>query len=396
VSTVGALLQRPSSDKPWKLIKPKEAVYSRDTLLALPGSRAEVDTKSEGVRLTLAGNLPDLALVPLYESAVVLHATKDYDLDFTLDRGRVLISNRKARGAVLVRVQFEDESWNLILEKGSEVALERFGRWLRTPSSIPKLGKNDQPDSNLLLFVLKGDVVLKENFARYALNAPPGAALFTWSSRRGTAGPHNLKKLPPWALPEAARSDQAKAAARRVERLRRALEKKDLNAALEDTLQANAEANRVLAVFSLAAMEEIPAVVAALEDKKHRDVRLTAIEGLRHYLGRSRDNVAELFHFLRQKKFTPAHATITIQLLNSFSDRELARPETYALLIEYLRHDRVAIRELADWHLRRLAPEAPKYKYDPAGSDAQLKKAQAEWKKLIPEGQVPQRKKPKT
>jgi hypothetical protein len=180
-----------------------------------------------------------------------------------------------------------------------------------------------------------------------------------------------------------------------VERLRRELDKKDLTSALEEALQHKYEANRILAVFSLAAMEETPAVVEALENKKYRDVRLAAIEGLRHYLGRSRDNVAELFHFLRQKKFSPGHATITIQLLNSFSDREIARPETYSLLIEYLRHDHLAIRELADWHLRRLAPDPPKFQYDPAGTDAQLKKAQAEWKKKIPEGEVPQRKKPK-
>jgi hypothetical protein len=49
------------------------------------------------------------------------------------------------------------------------------------------------------------------------------------------------------------------------------------------------------------------------------------------------------------------------------------------------------VRELAWWHLYRLAPAGRSIRYDPAGPDAERDKAQAEWKKLIPSGQLPPR-----
>jgi hypothetical protein len=398
VSTVGVLLERENPDKEWKPVKPRSTVSSRDMLMALPGSRADIRTKSGAVRLTLAGNLPELAVVPLFESAVVLHAGKDYDLDFTVDRGRVHVTNTKPKGAVTVRVRFgDDESWAVTLKsRGAEVALEYFGRWLQTPTSIPKIDKKDRPDFTLLLFVLKGEVELKEDANSYTMRAPPGPALFAWTSRRGPEGPLTMKQLPPWATAKVLDSPQAKAAKVRVERLRKEMEKKPLTSVLEDELKSDQPARRGLAVFSLAALDEIPDLLNALENKQHHDVRLEAIDALRHWMGRGRDTIGDLFYHLRdKKKFSPAHATITIQLLHSFSQRQLSRPETYSLLIAYLTHPRLAIRELADWHLRRLVSEGPKYKYDPAGSEQQLKKAQAEWKKIIPEGQLPKRPKPK-
>jgi hypothetical protein len=64
-------------------------------------------------------------------------------------------------------------------------------------------------------------------------------------------------------------------------------------------------------------------------------------------------------------------------------------PETYSLLIDNLRHDRLAIRELAFWHLRRLVPAGQSIRYDPAGSSEQRERAFEQWKKLVPDGKLP-------
>ena len=48
------------------------------------------------------------------------------------------------------------------------------------------------------------------------------------------------------------------------------------------------------------------------------------------------------------------------------------------------------VREMAYWQLALLAPgESAQVKYDPAGDERQRDNAYREWKKLIPEGQVP-------
>src|SRR6516164_9191993 len=72
-SAAGTLLRRVGSEKSWKVVRPKETVSTGDVLLALPGTRAEVDSKGGAVRLTLVGNLPELSFIPVLESAVVLN-----------------------------------------------------------------------------------------------------------------------------------------------------------------------------------------------------------------------------------------------------------------------------------------------------------------------------------
>lgn len=67
----------------------------------------------------------------------------------------------------------------------------------------------------------------------------------------------------------------------------------------------------------------------------------------------------------------------------------MRQPETYELLIEYLRHPKLGIRGLAHWHLVRLVPEGAGIKYHPLDSEEQREQAYQEWKKLVPSGQLP-------
>src|SRR5207253_10984350 len=83
-----------------------------------------------GAQLLLWGNLPEFSrlLPPRLESAVVLHANPEFDLDFTLDRGRVLLSNHKREGPARIRLRFQDEAWDLTLpDQNTEVAAELVG-----------------------------------------------------------------------------------------------------------------------------------------------------------------------------------------------------------------------------------------------------------------------------
>src|SRR5690242_16343155 len=83
----GTLLAGPRPGQGYHAVPNGEAVYSRDLLLALPAMRAALTV--QGVRLDLWGSLPELSGSPALESAVLLHDSRAFDLDFTLARGRV-------------------------------------------------------------------------------------------------------------------------------------------------------------------------------------------------------------------------------------------------------------------------------------------------------------------
>src|SRR5262245_54666699 len=68
VSDVGVLASE-GAGEPFQRVRPREAVYSRDRLVCLPGLRAELEPRPKSVRLTLWGNLPQLSDSPALESS---------------------------------------------------------------------------------------------------------------------------------------------------------------------------------------------------------------------------------------------------------------------------------------------------------------------------------------
>ena len=60
----------------------------------------------------------------------------------------------------------------------------------------------------------------------------------------------------------------------------------------------------------------------------------------------------------------------------------------YQVLITLLRHEKLAIRGLAYWHLLKLAPGV-KVKFNPADSEKEQERAVAEYRKAITPGKLP-------
>src|SRR5437868_5696115 len=105
-SAIGTVLVRPSADKPWTLPELYTPVLKDSQVVVLPGGRGVFETKAGSVWVTLVGNLPELSPLPVLDTALRLHAPEGKDLDFTLDRGRVILENRKdAAGKVVMRVE---------------------------------------------------------------------------------------------------------------------------------------------------------------------------------------------------------------------------------------------------------------------------------------------------
>ena len=111
---------------------------------------------------------------------------------------------------------------------------------------------------------------------------------------------------------------------------------------------------------------------------------------IRHWLGREPGQSIRFFeHLTKAEKYTPIQAKNLIHLFNGIEAEKRRQPGTYDLLIQALDHGKMPARELAHWHLVRLAPDGKSIAYDAAGTEAQRQEAIAAWRRLIPEGELP-------
>jgi hypothetical protein len=381
--------------------------YSRDLLLALPGFKGSVVSQSKRVRLWLWGNLPGLSDSPVLESAAILHDTSHYDLDFTPLRGRfVLANNRTDKGAARIWLRTDVQGVAVTLPSpGDRVAFEIYGRWAPGVPFDLKGGADHAPVRLWEVYALEGRVQIEAGPNEWSMSAPPGRAYFHGDSVGGPdqQGPVPLKKLPAWADPKAPRTKTAEMIEGILtayrERLREKEEQEVANEALaladKDKSAPRARMLRRLVIHALAAMDDVKRVVQELENSKNDTIRKTAVVALRHWIGVRASRDEKLYSLLTEDLgWRKPEAETVMQLLHSpFSPNQ---PETYETLIRYLGHRRQAVRELAHWHLVRLAPIGAEIPFDASAPEAERAKAIAAWKKLIPAGELPREKEDET
>jgi hypothetical protein len=397
VSTDGTLLTRAAPSKPWATVAREGEVSSRDLLLALPGITAMVEPRPESVRLTLWGNLRQLSSFPGRESAIVLHDSRAFDLDFTLLRGRVVVANRKTKGPAKVWVRLPDDAWEINLaEPGAEVALELFGRWPRGVGFSKTPGPDDGPTHALMLLALKGQAELRTSARKHTLTEPPGTAYFEWDSVVGDSGPpRRIASVPDWYKSGLDVPIETKALLQVVARFRANLKDRAPDAALRELLKGaddvkdrtTAGLTREYALQALTALDDVTPAVDALADAKHAALRAAAVFSLRHWIGEDASHDLTLYNLLVEHGYGKNQAETILQLLHNPFEPD--KPETYETLIAYLDHDKLAIRQLAHWHLERMTTLAAKIGFDPAATEKERAKAIAQWKRLIPSGKLP-------
>jgi len=406
VADDGEILLRKLPDNSWQVTPPELPLSPGDLVVSLPGFPAPIRLTS-GLEIRLLGNLPAVnnSAEPsppdreILESAIRLHADPELDLDVTLHRGRIVITNQKANGEGRARLRFGDETWDLTLpEPGSAAALE-LRTYLPAGAPIDQEHHGEEPNRGLSLFALRGRVELKVRYDSYSLEPPPGPALFSWNnvgpiSRR----PQDLKQLPSWAA-DLLDTPNGKPKANHVTEALANLQRRLLGAAsvpsaLKDSLNHPDVSTRVLAIYGLGAIDALDAVMDAFgNERQFREVRLASMTAIRNWIGRGGDNQQRLFLALEKKYSSSTAAEIILHLLNGFSQTQLQTPEVYANLIGYLKHPELPVRELAHYQLLLHVPEGKAIAYDPAGARGQRNLAVEEWRKLIPSGSIPAKKK---
>ncbi len=388
------LLRRSGPGSPWMPVRADKELYSGDLILG--GLAGAIQTLNGDVGLTIKGDLADRGPFPVLETALVLHPPKDVDLDFTLERGRVAVTNLKKSGPAKVRVHSRDKAAEFTLkEPGAAFALEVYGRW---PAGVPfkkDARPEDGPPLALVLLVLKGEVVVKGPKREATMKEPPGLGMFlTDDLDAASLEPLFIDKLPSWAAggppsPQTVKAMQIGA------RLREALLNKPLDEVLDEAVRSDDPLERRIAVLMMGATDSLEKLGDALTNAKHPDVWDAAVVALRHWIGRAPGQDMRLYTALIAKRgFTPVQAEAVLSLLHSFGDEDLNTPETYETLIDYLQSDKLGLRGLAYWHLIRLVPQGQKLGYEPTDPKDKRDAAVKRWRELIPVGKLPPKPKP--
>jgi FHA domain len=387
------LLQRQSDQYAWARLRRESQVYTASSLMSLPGYRSLLVLDNQ-VSMTLWGNIPEFsAFPPVLESAAMLNAPPaGFDLDLTLDRGRVQLSNEKPAGSARVRVRFFRETWDLTLANKSQVVLDLWGYY---PRDIGFSMDPHRPGPVLTLdLYVQGDVTLVAGARHFPLSS---LSKVSWLSTRADLGPAQMLAKPPewWTDRVAAQKDKQLAYAMLA--LLDYSTLLDKQEAVLDTVSTSVHESpdptmRAIGVLFLGALDAVPKLIESMDlDRVHPEVRGSAAYALRHWMARDRQQDAELYRTLTEKTSYPKEkAAVLMRLLHDVSESDAVKPETFEALIGYLNHENLSIRELAFWHLAHLVPEGAKtIPYDATSDADQRQAAVVAWKKLMAAGKVP-------
>jgi hypothetical protein len=266
--------------------------------------------------------------------------------------------------------------------------VEVYGRW---PAGVP-FRKEPRPGEAPALawnvVALKGEVAVKGPRHEFTLKAPPGPALLAGDTLgEGEPSPQFLDRLPAWADGP---GEKARKLGTIMARWRKRAADGSVNEATDELLKSDDEAARRTAVLLLAALDQGDRLGEALVSAKHQDVWDAGVVALRSWIGRGPGQDQRLYRLLTEKKTVPPReAESILQLLHGFGDDDLKQPETYEALISYLGSERLALRELAYWHLRRLVPAGREIDYAPLAPKEKREAGLKAWRRLVPAGQLP-------
>jgi hypothetical protein len=361
---------------------------STDMLLALPGFRPELRLDT-GVRVQLWGSAIDLLAVPVSDTRVTLYVpTQGVDADLTLHGGRIYLSAPKTTRPLTVRVRFIDEVWDVTLvDAGTEVAIDLIGQPMKGP-----LYDREVPETPRFLAyfgVTQGTARVKSGFQ--TSGDLVGGSKWKWDSKAGRPGPapkedkdeigiaDRWSKVTP-ATPAA--KDMSAAVSEMARRIGFAQGPFDID--FDTTIKDPREAvgRRVLSAWMLGAVDSLGYLIDALEADS-APVRDAAAHALQHWCAQDPSREGDLAQVLAAKAlFTDSQRDLVRALV-----AVAPAPESADKLFELLRHEKLAVRELARAQLATIDPAgARESRFDAASDQRTMQIATWErvWKKRQP------------
>jgi HEAT repeat protein len=393
----------------WRRVPAGGAVFTAHRLVSLPGSPSTV-RMDNGVELLLQGQLREFAVAPwmeyLQESAAVLHRNPAFDLDVTLQRGRFFVTNRKDKGEAHVRLRFGGEVWDLTLrEPGAEVAVDLVKNY----TSADRYRQGEEPRTELYLFVLAGKVRFDVRVSRTMsgpawsgeLTPPPGLALVMWDNKgRVAVKPQRLETVPEVLSRDTPDTDAARRMRAAVALLAVRLGDAPPLKALNEVVRSDKRPTRLLAIYCLGALDALWELIslAGDEDPARAAEREAAIFTLRRWMSRDAAHDRLLYDPRKDTgllrlggRYGRAEAEAFHALLHLFPEPDRHDPATFEMLADHLAGDKVALAELAYWHLARLAGDVKLPDFNAAWPRDKRREVSRAVRKLIADGKLPPR-----
>ncbi len=386
-TAVTGALMTPAAKNSWARLDAKSDIAADALLIAFFG--AEFHSPNGAVNARLVADVGQRGPFPVLEAAIRFHVNPKVDLDVTLERGILILTNTKKTGSAHVRVYLREEPFEVTLnEPNASLVIEVYGRHVPGPPHLsdPKL---DDPVANIAFFAVEGEAVVAKPTSSIRLHAPPGQALLLWDNVTRMGHPVRFEKLPESAKPMSVEERKQFEAISGFAKSW-AVKPSDIGTALERAVFSKEAAERKAAVVALGALDDLSRLMRVLNNKDHADTRDMAILVLRHWLGREPGQSIRLYeHLTKIETYTPIQAKNFIYLCNGLEAEKRRQPATYDLLIRALDHGKMPMRELARWHLVRLAPDGKSIAYDAAHAAEQRREAILAWRRLIPDGELP-------
>jgi hypothetical protein len=387
----------------WERLVDGGDVNSMDQLVSLPDFISAIDFPRGG-QLLLRGQIPEIAQVPLMEklleSAVTLHTSPKFDIDLSLQRGRLFLSNTREKGPLHVCLRLtNNEAWDMTLnEPETEVGVEMYRVYPRGTINW----KDEDPYIQVILIVLKGNLSLKVDASVFHNMEPAGVNLFIWNNKTGFSQPTSMPEKTATSL-RALWEKQLPSRSRELENAPEGLSalmgQKKPGPALSEALGSDSRGKRFLAIDALGALDLLPKLIDVLNDgdEAHDPERALAVYVLHQWLTRGPEASKQLAAEFVQKGFTPQEATNAVSLLHDLPDDAARKPETFDYLLLYMSdRSRVALRELGWRQMQRLAQpldareQAVKLpQFNTAWGEEQRKRALEDIRKLLAEGKLP-------
>jgi hypothetical protein len=385
-------------------------VSSSDTLVTLPGFVSYLETSS-GVGVLMRGYVPEFAMTQMMafqmESAVILHTSETFDLDLTLLRGRIFLSNRKERGPCKIRLRFATEVWDIVLSNPRDEILVDLARMWR-----PDINHRDgeEPFTSVTVALLQGEAEIRvDAYHTYTIEVEaPKWAWMSWNNfskaqpptKEATRNPSLTKNPPPREFIEDERRNKAiRSMELAVKNLGELLKTpgKSVAVALKETRASNDPVARQLAIYGLGAIDDVSEVVNALgdEDPTHGADRFAAFSTLQRWISRDNASGNKLFNkkdntgLLLDKKYKPREAEKMHHLLYPPMAEDLGKQETYEALAAGLKHNKPAIAELCFLNLLFLAPTKMPPGFNAAAGYDERERYAAKIQEMIDKKQIP-------